>query len=203
MSFKYFIIGVCIFIPFSTQANHPKKLLLSLYITHPFTFISQTPFNTAGQSHTTLCAQCPSQEVNIQWMRIVSAKYYLNHKMCYEEKLCIDNKGNRFGGIQCCRKKDLLFKQFENDLHHLVPELPTLKKLVTQYSVGKLEPNNKLKGTIARMFLYMNLKYRLALPKSDKTLYETWHRQYPPCEWEQKKNKLVKAIQGDANPYIN
>lgn len=196
-------MGVCLFIPSSVQAHPPKKLLLCLYKTHPFTFVSQTPFNAAGKSHTILCPQCPSQEVSIQWIPIVPAKYYLNNKMCYEEKVCIDNKGNRFGGIQCCRKKDMFFKQFENDLHHLIPEIPTLKKLINQYSTRKLEPHNKLKGTIARMFLYMDLKYRLGLPKSEKIIYETWHKQYPASEWEKERNQLIKAIQGDANPYIN
>lgn len=197
------LIWILCLLSCNTQANtHPKKLLLSIYTTHPFTFLSDTSFNTAGKAQTTLCASCPSQEVSIQWMNIVSPKYYFSNKMCYEEKLCIDNKGTRFGGIRCCRKKDMVFNQFENDLHHLVPELPTFKKLINHYGCGKLTPNDKLKGIIGRMFLYMNLKYKLSLPRSEKILYEKWNREYPPCEWERKRNKIIKNIQGDANPYI-
>jgi deoxyribonuclease-1 len=136
--------------------------------------------------------------MTIQWVGLVPAKYYLSHQMCFMEKLCIDNKGQRFSGIRCCRKRDPLFHQFENDLHHLVPELPILKRTLQTLC----EPEDKLKGSIARMFLYMQLKYKIMLPASEKMQYENWHRKYPPTEWERKRNQLIRNVQGDGNPYI-
>jgi len=158
----------------------------------------------------TLCYQCSPQEVAIQWVSIVPLKYYVKNKMCYTQKICLDKHGYRFGGLQCCRQKEALCKAFEHDLHHIVPELPSLKKLIYQYTAEK-SPDNKfenklehseLKGAIARMYLYMNIKYQLCLPTTDRMRYEQWHRASPPTEWEKKRNNLIHNIQGDTNPYI-
>lgn len=183
-----------------TGAQAPvRKTLLSLYTLHPFTFLNETPFNEQGIAQARIAEKCPLQAVKIQFIPIVPPQAYLKHKMCYEEKLCIDKKGARFGGIRCCRHKDPLLKSFEHDYHHLVPELPFLKKHIHHPLLESQEP---LKGPISRMFLYMALKYKFTLSNVERIQYENWHREYAPMKWEKQRNQLIKQLQGDGNPYI-
>lgn len=188
-------------LPINCEAVEPKlkKTLLQIYTTNAFTFSYQTPFNSQGKAQTKLCTQCPAQEVNVQWVNLVHPRYYLHNKMCFAEKLCIDTKGTRFGGLRCCRLKEASLKAFETDLHQLVPELPTLKKNLHS---KKNELDDALKGPVARAFLYMQLKYHFTIPQSQRLLYERWNRQYPPTKWERQRNQLIKNIQGDSNIYI-
>lgn len=192
------ILGLCSFQ--AGALNAPlKKSLLSIYSTHPVTFLYETPFNQHGIAQSKACENCPAQEIKVQFFSVVPTQKYLKNKICYEEKFCIDNKGARFGGIRCCRQKDPFLKQFETDLHHLVPELPILKKPLSR---SIIEPEEKLKGPLSRMFLYMALKYKFILSKEERMQYESWHKQYAPTLWEIKRNQLIRKVQGDANPYI-
>lgn len=63
-------------------------------------------------------------------------------------------------------------------------------------------PPQRAKGQVARAYLYMSDRYRIQLSKSDRATYMKWHKENPPSAWDIEKNKRVKQIQGNSNPYI-
>ena len=80
-----------------------------------------------------------------------------------------------------------------------------LKNGIEAYSETKtkvLEPEDALKGEIARIYLYMYDTYSIPLSQSKIELFKSWHYQYPPSPWEKKKNLAIQKIQGNVNPYV-
>lgn len=72
-----------------------------------------------------------------------------------------------------------------------------------------VEPAPQVRGEIARTMLYMNMKYYSLYDKlliSDFNTYmilSTWNHADPPDSWEFERNRLIKNIQGNSNPYID
>jgi len=64
-----------------------------------------------------------------------------------------------------------------------------------------LEPSDKLKGDIARILLYMHVRYQLPLNTS-LSLLRIWNELDIPDEKERQRDQVIKGIQGNGNPFI-
>ena len=66
---------------------------------------------------------------------------------------------------------------------------------------GIVEPRDKVKGNIARSMFYMELVYDLPLGRTRNMLLK-WDKKDPVDEQEIERNKMIKDIQGELNPFI-
>lgn len=127
------------------------------------------------------------------------------------------------------------------DLHHLRPADKTInssrndldfgeggskhkecdcrRKTLTR-TTGTWEPPDQVKGDIARMLFYMDVRYEgTDANTEDLKLVDNitdsgqpnigrlctllkWHQQDPPDSWEKRRNNRIEELQGNRNPFI-
>ena len=140
-----------------------------------------------------------------------------------QNKCMIENKSMK-SKRNYCEKNDPNFRKAYVDLHNLVPAIGEVNLDRSNYPFKEIRTNDvnygsqcnmsisfkdrqamppkAAKGEVARAYLYMSDRYDIRLSKNDRRTYEIWHKQNPPTKWEIEKNKRVKKIQGNSNPYI-
>ena len=64
-----------------------------------------------------------------------------------------------------------------------------------------LEPPKDMKGDVARIHFYMHKQYNLPLSSSSFFL-KAWSKEDPPSKEEIEKNRRIKEVQGNENPFI-
>lgn len=221
-------IGIFFFIsmvplPSYTMMRSITTALSHIYADHRYTFFCHQSFSAQGLVHIKACEQCPTQTTPIQWMALVPTKKMAQHLLCYQEKICIDNKGQRFKGLRCCQHNNEIYQQMQKDLHNFVPELPFLKQQRQRLVFGNISvetdaypecfvidkkrkiliPSREVRGMIARTYLYMRDKYHITLTPEETRLYLDWHQEYPVSVWERKRNQRIQDIQGNSNHYVS
>lgn len=140
----------------------------------------------------------------------------------YQNKCMIENK-NRKDKRNFCEKNDPNFMKAYTDLHNLVPStgevnmdrsnfrFTTMNE--TDFVYGKCDmkidfkgkrvtPPKNVRGDIARTYLYMSDRYDIRLSDGQRKMFDAWNKQDPIDQWEIEKNKRIKSVQGNSNPYI-
>ena len=64
------------------------------------------------------------------------------------------------------------------------------------------EPDDSVKGEIARVYLYMTDRYQIRLSEQQRKLFETWNSQFPVTTREKLLYDRTAVIMGNANPYV-
>ena len=162
----------------------------------------------------------------VEWEHLVPAENFGRGmpSKCWDEPVCKKKNGKSYKGRECCLKSDNQFKKMHNDLHNLVPAIGELNGdrsnfryatlAGTDYQYGqcnfkikfkdrKVEPSDKVKGTVARAYLYFNKEYKMKLSKQQRKLFVSWNKQFKPEPWEITWDKEVAKIQGNHNTYIS
>lgn len=67
---------------------------------------------------------------------------------------------------------------------------------------GQMEPNNEIKGEVARAILYMHAEYGLKVP-GPVNMFIDWSNIDPPGKEEKVRNDLIEKIQGNRNTLID
>lgn len=67
---------------------------------------------------------------------------------------------------------------------------------------GQMEPNNEIKGEVARAILYMHVEYGLKVP-GPVNMFIDWNNIDPPSKEEKTRNDLIEKIQGNRNRFID
>ncbi len=168
-----------------------KASLAQLYPQGGATLFCQTPFSSAKQAH---------------FGHIYNKRKLLGHFNCITADMCKSNK---------------TFQQAFNDLHDIYPVTSAVQLerrnavfgnvLDTSYAALSkcgyytgyqlIEPGDDIKGNIARILVYMIERYSLPI-LGDLETYKKWNKMDPPDATEKRRNQRVKAIQGNANPYV-
>lgn len=123
-----------------------------------------------------------------------------------------------------CLKVSKGFRKLEADLHNLVPAvgslnafrsnlsysgMPVSKKewgqCVFQKEGRKISIKDDIKGDIARIYFYLNMKYPQVgvISNKNKKLFQAWDKLDKVSEKECKLNKLKTKYQKDDNPFIS
>lgn len=68
---------------------------------------------------------------------------------------------------------------------------------------GSVEPQESIRGDIARSYFYMSIQYQIKLSDSLEDMLREWHFSDPPDKWEREKNTLIEQEQGNRNPFID
>ena len=116
-----------------------------------------------------------------------------------------------------------LFRFLEADLYNLYPAIGEVNGLRSNFSMAivpgeirefgscdveikdkKIEPRPKIRGDVARTYLYMNWAYpdRVSISRRTKRLFNTWNKKDPVDEWERERAEIIKKFQGNSNPFI-
>lgn len=145
------------------------------------------------------------------------------HFACYRERTVSEGgkRGEDESPREYCGRVDPGFAMMEADLHNLWPSVGSINKArgATAYGMvagepreygacdfekadKRAEPRDVVKGDLARSVLYMRDRYRIRISDRDQKLLEAWNREDPVDNWERERNRRIKAIQGNANPWI-
>jgi deoxyribonuclease-1 len=111
----------------------------------------------------------------------------------------------------------------ESDLYNLWPEIGELNGLRNNFSMAeiagsamtfgactakiagrKFEPMDIAKGTVARVYMYMDQKYtgRGIISEKNRKLFVSWDAQHPVTDYECEIGRKVFAIQHNENPIL-
>jgi deoxyribonuclease-1 len=196
-----------------------KKLLTQIYQDkHQETFYCGCNYKHQGKKLIPELASCGYQvrkqknrANRIEWEHVVPAWQFGHQLQCWQK-----------GGRKACRK-DSKFSYMEGDMHNLVPSIGEVNgdrsnysfsewngiptqygqcDILVDFKARKVQPPQHSKGPIARSYLYMQGRYDFKLSKQDRRLYEAWDKRFPTTRWECEKNRQIKSIQGNSNPFI-
>lgn len=122
-----------------------------------------------------------------------------------------------------CLKVSKGFKELEANLHNLVPSVGSLNAVRSNLSFAeiegeprewgkcdfekeyrKVEPQDSVKGDIARIYFYLEKQYPYVgvISGKNRKLFEAWNKLDPISEQEKKINCLKAKYQGHANPFV-
>lgn len=203
-----------------TNFQKAKQHLKAIYKTEPkITLYCGCKYNEQGQIDWASCGFKPRANAErakrLEWEHMVPAAFYGRTRMCWGQ-----------GGRKHCEQADQPFNNFEGDLHNLRPEVGEINgdrsdrihAIVVakspygrcdfrigkdNYGVPAAEPRDEAKGIVARAWLYMSEKHKFHIPEPYRQTFVSWHQKYPVTETEIRMNARIKAIQGDANPYVS
>ena len=161
----------------------------------------------------------------IEWEHVLPASYFgtkfdswnLGHPSCTSKK------GKKYKGRKCTEKINIKFRKMQADLYNLQPVIGEVNLLRSNYQIAiingenrdfgecdieiknnKVEPNEKIRGDIARTYMYMELNYPKYIKFNNKlkTLIIKWDKKDPIDNWECKRAKKIQTIQGNPNSII-
>lgn len=133
------------------------------------------------------------------------------------------NKNGKKLSRKKCLKVSKEFRELEANLFNLVPAVGSLNAVRRNYSyaeisgeirewgrcdfekVGrKVEPQDSVKGDIARIYYYLDQKYPFVgvISKKNKKLFDSWNRMDPISDQEKRINCLKAKYQGHSNPFV-
>lgn len=147
----------------------------------------------------------------VEWEHVMPAWQFGHQRQCWQE-----------GGRKNCTK-DETYKRIESDMHNLQPALGEVNAdrgnySFTQWNGGEaqygkcpmkvdfknkqVDPNPAARGSIARIYQYMRDTYQIKLSASQNRLFEAWDKLYPVTAWECERDRRIKKVQGNNNPYV-
>jgi deoxyribonuclease-1 len=158
-----------------------------------------------------------------EWEHVVPAHAFGHSFVEWREGApACPRKGKKSRGRSCARtNRD--FNLMESDLYNLWPEVGELNGLRNNFSMAeisgramtfggcgakiadkKFEPMDMAKGTVARVYMYMDGKYpgRGIISEKNRKLFEAWDKQHPVAESECEIGRKVLAIQHNPNPIL-
>jgi deoxyribonuclease-1 len=202
-----------------------KKLLRKRQPEMPRTFYCECGFQ--GQS--VQAQNCPllprkqqKRSLRVEYEHIVPASRFGKNFRSWNkgDPKCKGKNGKSYKGRKCAKKVSKEFNRIEADLYNLVPASGVLNQIrgnkrmsllqpqdsFQQYcdlrvAKYKVEPADRIKGFVARTYLYMHKAYpnRLVLSAKELGTFRSWDKLHPPTATEKKHRNWVKQTQ--RNPF--
>ena len=205
-----------------------KKILKKIHQESPVTFYCQCKYNDKRPNWES-CGFSPRKDKKrasrIEWEHILPASHFgiKFDTWVNGHPNCINNKGKKFKGRKCTEKVHKLYRYMQADLYNLQPAIGEVNGLRSNYQIGeidgevrefgkcdieiknkKVEPAPKIRGDIARTYLYMEQTYPqyIKFNQSIKKLIIKWDQDDPVDTWECKRANLISNIQGNINKIL-
>ena len=108
------------------------------------------------------------------------------------------------------------------DLHNLVPSVGQTNRIRSDSRYGIIEgearelgqcdfewtkdivePSERIRGELARIWLYMSYKHGVNLSEEERLMFLRWSLSDPPDDWEFIRNARIKELQGNSNAYVD
>jgi len=134
-------------------------------------------------------------KIEVVFDRIVPEERMLNDRPCYTQDICTDMMGKVYHGKRCCRKMDKAYKAYDRDILNIVA-------VEEESSIRFENPPSRVKGNIARVYLYMQLHHKLSLSEDEVKKFHQWHKEDAVDEKECALYEQIYKIQGRENPWI-
>jgi len=123
--------------------------------------------------------------------------------------------------------KNFSKKLQKNDLHHLYPVHSRTNSSRSNIQFGEVEtddattclaskrgeatnsyatvfePPSEHKGNVARALFYFSIRYKLSIDDTEEEFLREWHKLDPVDAKELARNKKIRDIQGNLNPFIS
>lgn len=173
-------------------------------------------------------ASCPlvtplfeDRQRRVEWEHINPASDFGRQRSCWR------SPPEGVSGRAWCRETDPAFAQMEADPHNLIPTVGALNAIRLNHRYGMvtagqadrriqgcefaaskpggdrfIEPPDRIKGLVARVYLYMEDRYQVSLSRSQKALFQAWDRQFPPSAYEVTRNQRIARATGVSNPFV-
>jgi deoxyribonuclease I len=217
---------------FSALADPPhtfrqaKQQANQIFSTHQKTLYCGCRYNKDHRIDLASCnmesAQTITRAKQVEWEHMMPAENFGRELKCWQKKICV-KKGKRYKGRKCCAKINPWFKQAEAELYNLWPSEGLINQARSNFTYAKnnkkaanyygchfnidknlrqVEPDNKIKGIVARANLFMSDKYDIELSPEQRQLFLEWNKKFPPGAWEKHWAKDVENIEGYKNYYI-
>ncbi|WP_227657588.1 endonuclease [Candidatus Magnetaquicoccus inordinatus] len=206
--------------------HEAKKLADQIFSDHRETFYCACRYDKQHRIDPTGCGYVARKNVQrgerLEWEHIVPAHAFGGGRICWREEVC-QKEGKSFKGRKCCEEQDPLFNAMEGDLHNLVPAVGELNAdrgnrpfgLVAgkggeygacdfkiDFHTDIVQPRAAVRGDIARTYFYFEKFYHLPISETQRKLFERWDKEDPVDAWERERNRRIKALQGNGNPFV-
>jgi len=211
-----------------TSFSKSKKLLLKVYKDNPVTLYCGCSFK-GKKPNLSSCGYIPKKDKKranrIEWEHVVPAHAFGQSFSEWRtgHPKCVNKNGKKFKGRKCAQKVNEEYRRMQADMFNLYPAIGEVNGRRSNYSMGiiegekrefgkcdveikgrKVEPREKIRGEIARTYMYMDSVYpgRGIISKKNWKLFEAWHRNDPVDKWECERAKRIEKIQGNGNEIV-
>jgi len=158
----------------------------------------------------------------VEWEHIVPASEFGKNLTEWKDghPNCKDGKGNHFKGRNCASKMNRSFQFMQADMYNLVPAVGEINADRKDYNYGIIaeekreygkcdfeinnqtaEPPLKIRGNIARTYMYMDSAYPgfNIINKNNLSLFEEWDNLDPVDIEECRRSAAIEKIQKNQN----
>lgn len=217
---------------FSLTLREAKSLARKkIYRDHRVTFICQCSFDSSGTLSESDCGYRPREKSEkgglAMWRRVVPVNERASRLDCWRKGHpdCFDDEGRRIMGRECCALPGVSekYRRMNADLHNIVPVIGELHDNSFHLAPGEVEgekrlfgacdfevdtenkifePAKSIRGDVARIHLYMDETYGVKIEGENRALLLKWHQEDPPDDWERERNRRIKKIQQNGNPFV-
>jgi deoxyribonuclease-1 len=189
-----------------------KHILMLLYQENPETFYCDCHFTAQGiidRRGTSVPTNLSEDLLVLEWEHIVPASLLGHELECWSGAQC------SYPGRSCCQKKSEQFQLREANLYNLVPSIRFANRYRSNFKPGLIknkknavrvchlwidkknkiiEPDDKLKGFIARTYLKLHELYHFKLSEHDRKLFKKWNVLFPADQWERRREEILNQI---------
>ena len=161
----------------------------------------------------------------VEWEHVVPAKAFGDSFSEWRNghPECVTKKGKKYKGRKCAEKINIEFRLMQADMHNLFPTIGEVNGIRRNYPMSiiigeerkfgecdfeiknkKIEPREKIRGEIARTYLYMDYAYpgKGIISEQNKKLFKEWDIIDPVDSWECERAKRIEIIQGNRNIFV-
>jgi deoxyribonuclease I len=206
-----------------------KKILTKIYQNHRVTFYCGCDYKKKNVDHSS-CGYKPKRPFyksgkknkrayRIEWEHVVPAHAF---GQSFKEWRVGDPKCGGKKGRKCARK-NRQFRLMEADLYNLVPAIGEVNGNRSNYSMAmipgevrefgscdveikgrKVEPRPKVRGDVARIYMYMDSVYpgRGVISRKNRKLFAAWDKADPVDAWECERANMIQKVQGNENLFV-
>jgi len=202
-----------------------KGIAKTLFKDHRQTLYCNCQFDENHRIDLTSCQMDTAFEkkraFRVEFEHMTPAEHFGHSLPCWTEPLCL-HKGKAYKGRRCCAKIDAHFREMEAELYNLWPAEGLVNQARSNFPYAlvdsregfygcpiqidrrgrRVEPEDRIKGAVARASLFMVYFYHVELGEEQRQLFETWDNQFPPDDWEKEWGRRVAESEGYTNPYI-
>ena len=209
--------------------NKSKKFLRNIHKENPITFYCQCSYKKNSPEWES-CGFKPRKDKKrasrIEWEHILPASHFGIKFDTWRNghASCKSNNGKKYKGRKCTEKVHKLYRKMQADLYNLQPAIGEVNGLRSNYQIAiikgesrkfgkcdieiqskKVEPSEKIRGDIARTYMYMEQNYPkyINFNNSIKNLINKWDVDDPVDDWECLRADKIYKIQGNLNHIIH
>lgn len=208
-------------------AQAKRLLLREIYPNHRqtlycgATFSSESKVSPPEGFHSTAYR---NRMTRLEWEHAVPAAQFGRTFSAWTggDSRCRRHDGSLYKGRRCAEKISREFRRMQADMHNFFPAIGAVNAARSSHAAAslpdaspafgtcgikivrrKMEPPDAAKGPVARASLYMAAAYpRFRLPPEQKMLFQTWNAAYPPDAWECLRERRIRRLQGNGNPFV-